>query len=451
MQRLVLLLCSALVIAAVVAAPNSPVQAAEGEPTTLQAIYAVPLDVAPVETRVAAAQRSLEVVQGWFAGQTGGDYPVFNEVDGRIDVQQVVLSKTTAELRVLSYGEMANTLANEVDGLVPAATDSRLFIYFEGPQDVAACGYSGGMIVIPMANCGGIYPSINAQFPYGDTYLAAHELTHLLGAVPSCAPNYLPGGHLDGDNRDILYQGSSGRDWNNLMLDPGNDDYYNHGRADCQDIKDSPLLGTWETNGSTALQEPDPATPVICDGREATIVGTFGDDVLTGTSGDDVISGLQGNDVLRGLGGEDIICGGIGDDVIYGGAGFDILFGAQGNDRMYSADGTSTSTRADTRGARMFGGAGDDTMYGSDRWDRMQGGVGADALYGFAGRDWMRGGGNNDVVDGGSNIDDLHGGNGNDWIVVDNSDTVRGGAGLNDRCTLAANATPALLVSCELS
>lgn len=31
---------------------------------------------------------------------------------------------------------------------------------------------------------------------------------------------------------------------------------------------------------------------IICDGREATIIGTEGDDILTGTAGDDVIHGL---------------------------------------------------------------------------------------------------------------------------------------------------------------
>lgn len=448
MQRFLVLLCALLAATVALAAPSDSADASVSVPTTLQAIYAVPSDVAPVAGRTAASSASISVVQDWFSGQTGGQYPVFTEVNSDIDVQQVVLSKTEAEVRVLSYAEMTSFLTAEIEALVPRAADSKLFVYLESPQDVPACGYAGGMIVIPMANCGGIYPSTNARFPYGDTYLVAHELTHLLGAVPSCAPNALPGGHLDGDNRDILYQGSDGRDWDNLMLDPGNDDYYNHGRSDCYDIANSPLLGTWQTNG---LSTPStPTTPVICDGLEATVVGTTGDDVLTGTAGADVIAGLQGNDLIRGLAGDDVICGGIGDDVIYGGADFDIIFGAQGNDRIYAADGNSTTTRVDVRGARMFGGAGNDIIYGTNRWDRMQGGSGADTMYGYEGRDWMRGGGENDVIDGGSNIDDLHGGNGNDRIAVDNADIVRGGAGALDRCVLTATADPSLLISCEL-
>lgn len=191
-------------------------------------------------------------------------------------------------------------------------------------------------------------------------------------------------------------------------------------------------------------------TVVYCDGLEATVVGTAGDDVLMGTVHADVIAGLQGDDVIHGLAGDDIVCGGKGNDVIYGGDGFDILYGAQGDDEIFAAEGSSVSGRQDTRGARMFGGAGDDKIYGSNRWDRMQGGAGTDRLNGYEGRDWMRGGADRDFVIGGSNIDDVHGGSGNDWIDVSGNDAVRGGAGAQDRCRVAAGSVPKPFLSCEL-
>ena len=168
----------------------------------------------------------------------------------------------------------------------------------------------------------------------------------------------------------------------------------------------------------------------LCDGVPVTITGTPGDDVIVGTDGPDVIAGLQGNDEIDGLGGDDIICAGIGDDYVLGGQGFDILFGAQGDDILFSSD---DNARTDTRGARMFGGAGADTLVGSDRWDRMQGGAGDDILEGREGRDWLRGGAGLDIIDGGFGIDDLHGGNGDDFLILRGADTVRGGAG-NDLC-----------------
>ena len=186
-------------------------------------------------------------------------------------------------------------------------------------------------------------------------------------------------------------------------------------------------------------------TTRICDGLTATIVGTAGDDVLEGTEGDAVFFAAQGNDVIFGLGGDDVICAGQGDDVVMGGQGFDIIFGAQGDDVLFAADGSSPADRADTRGARMFGGAGDDLLVGSDRWDRMQGGFGVDHFEGHEGRDWIRGGSDGDFIDGGPGIDDTNGGNGNDRMIATTGDLVRGSNG-NDLCALLGE--PGLLRSC---
>jgi len=199
------------------------------------------------------------------------------------------------------------------------------------------------------------------------------------------------------------------------------------------------LLATVLAAGASAQ------TAWSCDGQAATIVGTPGADNLRGTPGADVIVARQGNDVIDGLGGDDIICAGKGNDRIFGGGGFDVIFGAQGNDTIYAASGATAATRADTKGARMFGGAGDDTIHGSNKWDRMQGGPGTDALLGYEGRDWMRAGAGNDAVDGGPGIDDLHGGNGADFIVVSAGDVVKGGAGF-DLCDIAGE--PASIKSC---
>lgn len=185
-----------------------------------------------------------------------------------------------------------------------------------------------------------------------------------------------------------------------------------------------------------------------CGGLAATIVGTPASETLRGTSGVDVIVAREGNDLILALGGDDIVCAGKGHDTVFGGGGFDILFGAQGNDSLYSSNGASAADRADTRGARMFGGAGDDVIYGSNKWDRMQGGPGKDQLNGYEGRDWLRAGPGNDLVDGGPGIDDLHGGNGRDDIEMTNGDVVRGGAGL-DLCRIGAG-EPSLFRSCGL-
>lgn len=187
---------------------------------------------------------------------------------------------------------------------------------------------------------------------------------------------------------------------------------------------------------SMMVTAAEAAASAICDGQVATLVGTAGDDTLIGTPGVDIIAGLQGDDYIYGAGGDDIICGGIGNDILIGGLGFDIIFGAQGDDEIYSA-GVDESTIVpgaleDIRGARIFAGAGNDIVYGSDRWDRMQGGPGNDILWGFAGNDWMRGGPGNDEVVGHTGKDDLHGGSGSDLVLGERNDSnVRGGAGVD--------------------
>src|SRR5690606_35958313 len=77
------------------------------------------------------------------------------------------------------------------------------------------CGWEGTTaVVIPIENCG-TTPTSDSVWPGGMSYLVAHELTHLLGAVEACAPHHV-NGHVDDDPRDILYEGPAERVWDDL-------------------------------------------------------------------------------------------------------------------------------------------------------------------------------------------------------------------------------------------
>jgi peptidoglycan/xylan/chitin deacetylase (PgdA/CDA1 family) len=150
-----------------------------------------------------------------------------------------------------------------------------------------------------------------------------------------------------------------------------------------------------------------------CNGSEASIVGTAGDDVLEGTSGDDVIWGGGGNDTIAAGRGDDLVCGGPGDDVMLGEAGADIILGGDGNDTIAGGPGADV----------LLGGPGDDTLSGGSGEDRLLGGGGGDVLAGQAdaddlsggpGRDALDGGGGDDALDGGGDDDSLEGGFGED-------------------------------------
>jgi uncharacterized repeat protein (TIGR01451 family) len=111
-----------------------------------------------------------------------------------------------------------------------------------------------------------------------------------------------------------------------------------------------------DTETTTVIPAPPPAT---CGGREATIVGTNGNDTLVGTDKRDVIAALRGDDQVRGLGGKDIICG----------------FG--GNDRL-KGQGGNDEVRAGGGDDRLGGGGGNDLLKGGTGRDKCRGGPGAD-------------------------------------------------------------------------
>ena len=102
-----------------------------------------------------------------------------------------------------------------------------------------------------------------------------------------------------------------------------------------------------------------------------------------------------------------------GNDILYGGAGDDDLFGDLGNDKLYGGDGND----------HLNGGIGDDEIYGGDGNDFIEEypDGGNDIFYGGAGNDYLNSEGSNRV---------LYGNEGNDWILsnVGNS-FLDGGAG----------------------
>ena len=163
--------------------------------------------------------------------------------------------------------------------------------------------------------------------------------------------------------------------------------------------------------------------------------------------GDDEIWGNEGEDTLHGGYGTDTIHGGAHDDEIWGGAGMDFLYGDAGNDFMHGDDDGSS---AEMDGFdHMEGGDGDDIMFGGggggDEYDlilgngdELLGGDGNDQIYGntyknyeadginylFGGRgnDKLWGAGNTDHIFGGEDNDIITGFAGNDWLYGEEGD-----------------------------
>ncbi len=186
--------------------------------------------------------------------------------------------------------------------------------------------------------------------------------------------------------------------------------------------------------------------------------GAGSDANLFGDSGDDVVRGGAGNDVAHGGDGVDQVYGDEGADELYGDADTDgqRLFGGAGNDSLYAwaAGNTSDST---TAGDQLFGGGGNDFLYGNLRDEFLSGEDGKDFLSGDAlvgpnyahnlsaafnvdqltsqligSNDLLLGGAGEDQLYGGGGEDTLWGGGDSDWLEgQDGVDIVYGGSGID--------------------
>lgn len=193
--------------------------------------------------------------------------------------------------------------------------------------------------------------------------------------------------------------------------------------------------------GSAARFVMTPTTPPTgpsCEGLQATLVGTAGNDTLNGTAGPDVIVGGAGNDTINGLGGDDRICAGDGADVLVGGGGADRVYGEAGADQLigYSGpdhiDGGADVDIADFNYATgpitadlasgTANGEGSDQLLGiewlagSPHADDLRGDAAANRLYGRGGEDRLDGREGDDMVFGSAANDVLIGGLGSDSI-----------------------------------
>lgn len=201
---------------------------------------------------------------------------------------------------------------------------------------------------------------------------------------------------------------------------------------------------------------------LLCNGLEATVVGTEGDDVLDIRDGDVVValggddeindfvtdatvcagpgddsitvyrdawlSGDAGHDALAVQTGVNTMLGGVGDDLLVGGYGLDTLVGGQGDDHLSAGDDQLDETFDGGPGLDQVAYRSSDAMVvrldrgrakgsGTDRLENIEDAVGSshgDLLVGDLGANRLDGGPGNDVVRGRAGADTIIGGSGND-------------------------------------
>ncbi|MGH8990761.1 MAG: hypothetical protein ACRDZ7_04455 [Acidimicrobiia bacterium] len=213
---------------------------ADRPPDGFRVTYAVPADVEPDPGAIDVIRDEIAISSGWLESQTGGRTVRFVEDGGQVAVEQRRLSITAVELADRS--DAAGLVRDEFpDG--DGDTDF-IRIVFTPVQfrEQVRCGESSTerFIVVWIGSCGPAPSATSRAFGDGTTATIAHEIVHALGAVQPCAPHYGRNGHVVDDRTDLMYDGSDPVPDADLVLDPGHDDYYEHGDDQCTDIADHP-------------------------------------------------------------------------------------------------------------------------------------------------------------------------------------------------------------------
>jgi Ca2+-binding RTX toxin-like protein len=190
-------------------------------------------------------------------------------------------------------------------------------------------------------------------------------------------------------------------------------------------------------------------------GNDSLLGGGHSDRVDAGTNEGDWISGTDGSETIYGQDGADTVFGADGADAIYGNRGLDMLSGGPGDDRLFGGQNAGEPSY-DVRGnlrmmegtETIFGGAGDDLMYGNFGADVLRGDGDDDTIFGGQGGDLLEGGAGADTLFGNRGDDTLDGGGGYDafflqpfggddviteldWDSIETSDKIHIRSGLN--------------------
>lgn len=270
MRRVFLVVAVAVAVPAVASAAPAPVTWCGTDEVTanrvpdlevsaveqVRFVYAIPSDgVDRFQQLASGIATDAAWIDQWWQAQDPTRTPRFDRYPfpnctskfGGLDIGFVRLPNATA------YYELDNTPSLRLDRDLQAMFPSteKTIVYFDSlTQDTHVCGETdylsdregggqGIVYVYPQSDCG-----LSPIGSGASAEVAAHELIHNLGAVPSGAPHECPDslGHVCDSTLDIMYPYlSGGSTLDRERLDVGRDDYYGHSGSQW-DVQDSSWL-----------------------------------------------------------------------------------------------------------------------------------------------------------------------------------------------------------------
>jgi hypothetical protein len=222
-------------------------------------VYALPndgedrsLDInGQIETSALAANR-------WLAEQSGGSQLRYDTYNGDLDVTFLQLDYSAEVLNILGP-----TIVQGFDQTMRDLgfdTAHKLYIvFYDGEFILEGSSLACGQSTQPPVTWGisasiylrGYSPEFNifscpeptnsaAQAGYLELVLL-HEVFHLLGAVPECAPNQ-EASHITDNEADLMSAQLASVALSEIELDIGRDDYFSHADLGCPDLARSVFL-----------------------------------------------------------------------------------------------------------------------------------------------------------------------------------------------------------------
>ena len=231
----------------------------DNEAFQIHFIYALPSDGADRFMDVnGQIELSANAANRWFALQSGGSQLRYDTYNGALDVSFMRLPYTAEVLNILGPSIVQGFDQTLRD--LGFDTSHKLYIVFYDGEfnlegDSLACGQStqppttwglsaaiylrGYSPQFNMLSCPP--PALSAEEPGFLELVLLHEIFHLMGAVPECAPHEAAS-HVSDNQADLMSDQLASAELGELRLDIGRDDYFAHGSLACPDLARSVFL-----------------------------------------------------------------------------------------------------------------------------------------------------------------------------------------------------------------
>ena len=194
-------------------------------------VYAIPSDGQDraLDTN-GTIEGSVAGFQAWLDGQTRGRVLRIDTAGAEPDITFFKLSKTDDEMARLNPG-IVTEIERQLERAGFARKGKIYAVYYDGTSP-DRCGGAAWPPTLP-GRTAAVYLRGKpcAPIPAASYWQFAmfHDVFHVAGFVPTCAPNHTLAGHVSDDPADLMYAGP--QPWVPSVLDTGRDDYYEHSAA----------------------------------------------------------------------------------------------------------------------------------------------------------------------------------------------------------------------------